>query len=68
MTAAIGCAITADARTAGIVETGDTGARVDGMMVFGVGDVAETAVVRIDGLNATIGLVEEGMGPMFRLG
>ncbi len=68
MTATVGCAITADALTAGVVETGDTGARVDGMMVFGVGDIAEIAVVRIDGLNTTIGLVEKRFGPMFRLG
>ena len=59
MTATVGCAITADAQTAGVVETGDTGVRVDCMMVFGFGEIAETAVVRIDGLNTTIGLIEE---------
>ncbi len=38
------------------------------MMVFGVEDIEETAVVRIDGLNMTIGFVEERIGQMFKPG
>ncbi len=64
-----GGTITPAARTLGIVETGDTGARVDGMTaLFEVTDIEETAAVRIDGRKRTIGLVETSIGPMFEAG